>query len=411
MLAIKNNLMAENAARHLGQSYDVLAQSVERLSSGLRINSAKDDAAGLAVRELIRADAAALGQGSRNAQDAISMLQTSEGAMQVVDDLLVRMKELAEQASTGSYSSAQRSIMNDEFTQLSNEITRIAESTSFNGITLLAPTLGVGETSASYLIHIASDTTIDVKAKPMDASALGVKVTGGTKETWINSTIGGVAVADNIYVTDAQIDDATPDFKFKFSASGSYADVDLGDYSATGITLNQLVNEINTAWQAAGYSGYVAYADFDSDAKQYKLKIENPDVGDEDFLVDGGASANALFDSSADFSNTVAGSAGSNMNLLTTSAATSALAAVTSGIKAKDVYRASLGYMMNRLEAATSILKIQRENLLAAESRVSDVDVATEVAKMTRNQVLAQAGISMLAQANMMPQMALSLLQ
>ena len=96
MLAIKNNLMADNAARHLGRSYDVLATSVERLSSGLRINSAKDDAAGLAVRELIRADVATLQQGSRNAQDAISMLQTSEGAMGVIDELLVRMKELAE---------------------------------------------------------------------------------------------------------------------------------------------------------------------------------------------------------------------------------------------------------------------------------------------------------------------------
>jgi len=412
MLAIKNNLMAENAARHLGQSYDVLAQSVERLSSGLRINSAKDDAAGLAVRELIRADAAALGQGSRNAQDAISMLQTSEGAMQVIDDLLVRMKELAEQASTGSYSVAQRSIMNDEFTQLSNEITRIAESTSFNDITLLDPTLTGGATSASYLIHIASDTTIDVKAKPMDASALGVKVTGGTKETWISSAIGGVAVADNVAIAAGSIDVDDQVFEFKFSATGSYAKVALNSYSATGITLNTLVNEINTAWQAAGYSGYVAYADFDTDAKQYKLKIENPDTGDEEFKLNGAhASAIGVFDSSADFSNTVAGSAGSNMNLLTTSAATSALAAVTSGIKVKDVYRASLGYMMNRLEAATSILKIQRENLLAAESRVSDVDVATEVAKMTRNQVLAQAGISMLAQANTMPQMALSLLQ
>ncbi|MHC4326449.1 MAG: flagellin N-terminal helical domain-containing protein, partial [Planctomycetota bacterium] len=110
MLAIKNNIMAENAARHLGASYDALAKSVERLSSGLRINSAKDDAAGLAVRELMRADIAVLQQGARNTQDAISMLQTMEGALAVVDSALIRMKELAEQAATGSYSDAQRII-------------------------------------------------------------------------------------------------------------------------------------------------------------------------------------------------------------------------------------------------------------------------------------------------------------
>jgi flagellin len=108
MLVIKNNLMAENAARYLSLSYDSLGQSIERLSSGLRINSAKDDAAGLAVRELMRADIAVLRQGARNASDGISMLQTMEGAMSTIDQLLVRMKELAEQASTGSYSSQQK---------------------------------------------------------------------------------------------------------------------------------------------------------------------------------------------------------------------------------------------------------------------------------------------------------------
>ncbi|MHC4551855.1 MAG: flagellin N-terminal helical domain-containing protein, partial [Planctomycetota bacterium] len=137
MLAIKNNIMAGNAARHLGKAYDSLSTSVERLSSGLRINSAKDDAAGLAVRELIRADIAVLQQGSRNAQDGISMLQTMEGAMGVIDDNLIRMKELAEQAATGSYSNAQRQIMNAEFDEMANEIERIALNTKFNDIAML----------------------------------------------------------------------------------------------------------------------------------------------------------------------------------------------------------------------------------------------------------------------------------
>src|SRR5512147_1924764 len=132
MLAIKNNIMAGNAARHLGKAYDSLSKSVERLSSGLRINGAKDDAAGLAVRELVRADVAVLKQGSRNVADGISLLQTMEGAMAVIDSALIRMKELAEQAATGSYSSSQRTIMNNEFQQMAAEITRIAGDTKFN---------------------------------------------------------------------------------------------------------------------------------------------------------------------------------------------------------------------------------------------------------------------------------------
>ncbi len=272
MLAIKNNLMAENAARHLGTSYDALATSVERLSSGLRINSSKDDAAGLAVRELMRADVAVIQQGARNAQDGISMLQTMEGAMATIDDALVRMQQLAEQASTGSYSSAQRTIMQNEFAEMRNEIDRIAGATKFNGIKML-------DNSATVNIHF-------------------------------------------------------------------------GELSTDAISI-------------AG-------------------------------------------------SNLTSASGGLNITALTISNTTSANAALTTldtAIGTKDTARSKFGYKMNRLESTISVLNIQAENLMAAESRVSDVDVATEMAKMTRNQVLAQAGISMLAQANTMPQMALTLLR
>ncbi|NLK40814.1 MAG: flagellin [Planctomycetes bacterium] len=269
MLAIKNNIMAESAARHLGRSYSALAQSVERLSSGLRINSAKDDAAGLAVRELMRADIAVLKQGTRNANDAISMLQTMEGALGSIDGILIRMKELAEQAATGSYSEQQRRIMQNEFKQMIQEIDRIAESTDFNSINLL------NSATAKAVIHFGSEKTINVKSVDARASALGVK----------------------------------------------------------------------------------------------SLKIS------------------------------------------TASAAQSALSALTLAIERKDSARAMFGYMMNRLESTSEVLSIQTENLMTSESRISDVDVATEMAAMTRNQVLAQAGISMLAQANTMPQMALTLLR
>lgn len=271
MLAIKNNIMAENAARHVGASYDALAKSVERLSSGLRINSAKDDAAGLAVRELMRADIAVIKQGSRNANDGISMLQTMEGAMGAMDEALIRMKELAEQAATGSYSAGQRLIMDAEFQQMMSEITRIARDTQFNTIHLL-DCVGAGNSST---IHFGVGSSITVDSVNVTASALGI----------------------------------------------------------------------------------------------------------------------------------------ATQSLTTTTFAASALNAVTTAITRKDSARASFGYMMNRLESTSKVLDIQAENLMASESRISDVDVASEMARMTRNQVLSQAGVAMLSQANAMPQMALTLLR
>jgi len=269
MLAIKNNIMAANAARHLGVSYDALAKSVERLSSGLRINSAKDDAAGLAVRELMRADIAVMQQGGRNAQDGISMLQTMEGAMATIDSALIRMKQLAEQAATGSYSSTQRSIMDSEFDEMANEIDRIATATEFNGIKML-------DNSATVSIHFGdTNDKIDVVGSTMTKAGLGI--------------------------------------------------------TAASIT--------------------------------------------------------------------------------TAASARAALATLDTAIGTKDEARAAFGYKMNRLESTIQVLNNQAENLQAAESRISDVDVATEMATMTRTQVLAQAGVAMLAQANLMPQMALALLR
>ncbi len=270
MLIIKNNLMAVNAARHLGNSYNALASSVERLSSGQRINSAKDDAAGLAVRELMRADIAVIEQALRNAQDGISMLQTMEGAMATIDDALVRMQQLAEQAATGSYSSAQRAIMENEFIEMRQEIDRVAESTEFNDITML-------DNSATVSIHIGKLTT------------------------------------DSISITGSNITSAS-----------------------SGLNITSLT------------------------------------------IADAASAQNAII-------------------------------TLESAISTKDTARGKFGYKMNRLENAISVLNIQAENLQAAESRISDVDVATEMAEMTRNQVLAEAGMSMLAQANILPRIALKL--
>jgi flagellin len=178
--------MAMNAARNLSQSYGNLATSTRRLSSGLRVGTAADDAAGLAIRELMRADIASLNQGMRNANDAISMIQTADGALQVIDEKLIRMKELAEQAATGTYTSDQRLIIDSEYQAMASEITRIANATDFNGIYLLNGNLsstthdGSGLNATGQLkVHFGTgnDSAEDyyyIRIGNSTASALGV---------------------------------------------------------------------------------------------------------------------------------------------------------------------------------------------------------------------------------------------
>lgn len=413
MLSIKNNLMAENAARYLSKSYDVLAKSVERLSSGLRINSAKDDAAGLAVRELIRADVATLKQGSRNARDGISMLQTAEGALSAIDDILVRMKELAEQASTESYSADQVSLMNDEFGALSAEIDRIVNNTTFNGINLL------NANGTTKNIHLGTTETIAITSKDLTTSG---DLALGSRANWMGVGVSDTGSSKYIKGDDAKV----MKFKFEVDING---DSDYADDNETltisvtpaaaGWTLQQTVDAINSASRALMDGWNAASAVCDNVTGQYHLKVEAQGArgtggsagavtftGDAAVVWDSGTALSTVAVASGHFIKDT-GTAGADLR----TNATGALTAVQNAIKTKDEYRAKLGYLMNRLEAAGAVTDIQAENLLNAEARISDVDVASEMAAMTRTNVLAQAGISMLAQANNMPQMALQLLR
>jgi flagellin len=391
MLAIKNNLMAEQASRQMNKSYNALGKSVARLSSGQRIVNAGDDAAGLAVRELIRADVAVLRQGSRNAQDGISMLQTSEGALSVVDDILVRMKELGEQAATESYSDEQRGIMDEEFQQLISEIDRIANNTTFNNQKLL------DNETETLSIHMASTEMLDIGTQDMTASGLGL---GGTKSTAVMST--GVQVS---HITDA-LSVSSTDITLSFGTADCQTSVTV-HLSSGDNTLQAIVDKFNAASRAVDGEEYdVASIYYNEDDKTYGIKLQAM-WGDasNSITVTGGAG-----DVAAANWVTTSGT-GTKLSIEDATQAMGALNTITEAIETKDSYRAKMGYLMNRLESAISVNDIQAENLLAAESRISDVDVAKEMAAMTRNQVLAQAGMSMLGQANAMPQMALSLLQ
>jgi flagellin len=412
MLAIKNNLMASNAARQLGISYDNLAQSVERLSSGLRINSAKDDAAGLAVRELMRADIAVFNQGARNAQDGVSMLQTMEGALGQIDELLIRMKELAEQAATGSYSTEQKDVMQAEFEEMSAEIDRITSNTNFNSITLLD-----SDAANAVDIHVGSTETIGLDSFDMSASGLGVDATSGTTTTEVNKKV--VANTDTeLYISAADIVAAGDGITLGFAADPvTGIDVDLGTaFSLTGCTLDELVTAINNQVMvdatALGEDTWIMASAVGDATTGYRLQLTASVAGVSAFSIAnlaGGVGAD--FDAEADFIESVTGAAAGGLDITDSGTIAATLATIDDAIVAKDNARASFGYKMNRLESTVSVLNIQAENMMTAESRISDVDVATEMATMTRTQVLVQAGISMLAQANLMPQMALSLLR
>ena len=184
-LVINNNMMANNTARHLNTHYNNLSDSTRKLSSGLRVEQSADDAAGLAIRELMRSDIAALNQGIRNANDAISLIQTADGALQTIDEKLIRMKELAEQAATGTYDSVQRSIIDSEYQAMASEITRISRATDFNNIHLLDGSLSGDhdgsemEATGKLKIHFGSgnDSAEDyyyIKIGSTTASSLGL---------------------------------------------------------------------------------------------------------------------------------------------------------------------------------------------------------------------------------------------
>jgi len=273
-MVINTNTMAINAQRNLSKTSSSLSTSMARLSSGQRITAAKDDAAGLAISEKMKAQIRGLGQAERNANDGISLVQTAEGAMDEISGMLIRMRELSVQAANGTTDSAQKGFLNNEFQQLSTEISRIADSTTFNGTQLLN-----GGQSITLQVGTGTDSTND------------------------------------------QIN------------------VSLKDVSADSTAINISTNTIDTA-------------------------------------------SNAL----------------------------ASITALDSAITNLSEQRGKMGAVQNRLESTVRNLATTRENLSASNSRIRDVDVADESVSMTRSQILMQAGTAVLAQANGIPSMALSLI-
>lgn len=431
-LVVNHNLMAGNVARTLNAHYGRLAQSTQRLSTGMRINSAADDAAGLAIRELQRADIAAMMQGSRNANDAISLIQTADGALGIIDEKLIRLKELAEQAATGTYDSTQRLMIESEYQQMASEITRIANATDFNGVKLLDGSLsgahdGSGLNSTGSLkIHFGSgnDSAEDyyyIQIGGCTAAALGVgnqavTVRPRTKTVFLSPageeltvTQGYVTLKGKPYTSVSGEEKIHPVYSVpeadggralvsQHPDPGQYAYIDGGaDYKGNGPYQDHLVNYqgkmVPTYADEAGNHPLelLVVGDVFKDAQGNVVDPQN--VVREEIPIGG--------------TETVYGDA---YTVSTQEAAQRALSGINEAIVSKDKIRAHLGAIQNRLENTITNLATQAENLQAAESRISDVDVGTEMTEFVRNQILTQAAVAMLSQANSLPQMAMQLI-
>jgi len=403
-LVIQHNLMAQTAARNLSASYGSLSDSIRKLSSGLRIEQAADDPAGLAVRELMRSEIATLSQGMRNANDAISLIQTADGALSVIDEKLIRMKELAMQAATGTYTSDQRLIIDSEYQAMASEIDRIANATDFNGLYLLNGNLssdvhnGAGLTATGKLkVHFGTgnDSAEDyyyLQIGSATTSALGL-LSGGTAATPAGGIIGQ---------TEAQYVSANSLVQVGGSTTWSdMPDIGTGFYTNTpgGVSGNiDAGATVNVYRNAADTRRYLLVENQDQELISIRYDFLAPNVYDYASV----ATVNSPNPGSA-------GTAGS-ISISTQQLAQGALETIQRAIVSKDNIRANLGAMQNRLENTISNLDIQRENLQAAESRISDVDVSQEMTTFVRGQILTQAASAMLAQANNLPRMALQLL-
>jgi flagellin len=389
---INTNIEALNAQRNLGTTAASFAKSVEKLSSGLRINRAADDAAGLAISEKLSAQVTGLNQAQRNAQDGISMVQTAEGALNEVHSMLQRVRELAVEAANSSLSSSDAQSVNTEITALRAEINRIAGSTTFNG---------------QYLLTGA-----------MSVSQSGGTATVGTSLTASASMISGVDVAGAKASTTYTLASAAGGKVTLSDGNGNSQQVTLAAIGATGTETVNFGN-LGVSLTLVGPNGATA-ANLATDLAT-KTVITGAGTG-ANFQV-GANAADSLTVSFADarMSNTTGyGTLSADIDTFSTATGTGSgivaaaqglITSVDTAIGFISTTRGNLGAVQNRLEHTTASISVASENLNASKSRIRDLDVASEMVTFTKNQILQQAGTAILAQANSAPQNILTLLR
>ena len=373
-MRINTNVMALNAQNKLTVNQGNVEKSIQKLSSGLRINSAADDAAGLAISEKMRAQIRGLDQAESNAQDGISLLQTAEGALQQTTDILQRMRELVIKAqNTGVLTDEDKTSISNELTTLRDEIDRISTSTTFNGKKLLDGSMAATTTKTNLdgALRVDGSNSVDGEYTiAWDAAKNTLKATDADgKEYFADQVFNGTSVTGKVTFSELKLN------------------VDFGEETYKS--------------DDAKIAGTVTVANSD---KKADFKI-GANTDSEDLLSFG------ISDMSSKGLNRAAdGDQKFSVDISTRETSDAALKAIDYAIDAVSSQRSTIGTMQNRMEYAISNLSTTSENLSAAESRIRDVDMAEEMVSYTKNSILNQSAMAMLAQANQQPQTILSLL-
>ncbi len=379
---INTNIASLNAQRNLNTSQGALATSLQRLSSGLRINSAKDDAAGMSIADRMTSQIHGLTQAARNANDGISLAQTAEGALSEVGNNLQRIRDLSVQASNATNTQADRNALNNEVGQLLTEIQRVATQTAFNGQKLLDGSMG----SALFQVGANAGESITVTglANAQVASLGGV--TNQTTATYLASTLTGFATT--------------------IAAGGiTINGTDIGAIGAASNAQQRAAQLVDATNRVSSTTGVGASYDATTGNITYSSAATFAVAGTtNDATVGGFANAGAV-----GALVTQTGIAGLNVSSYTN--AQFAIAQADNALAAVNISRAALGAYQNRFSSAVANLQTTSENLTASRSRIQDTDFAAETAQLTRSQILQQAGTAMLAQANAVPNGVMALLR
>ncbi|EGR0299348.1 flagellin [Vibrio parahaemolyticus] len=374
-ITVNTNVAALVAQRHLTSATDMLNQSMERLSSGKRINSAKDDAAGLQISNRLQSQMRGLDVAVRNANDGISIMQTAEGAMNEVTNIMQRMRDLSLQSANGSNSQAERTALQEEVTALNDELNRIAETTSFGGRKLLNGTFG----KSSFQIGAASGEAVQIELKSMRTDGLDM---------------GGFSyVAQGRADSDWQVKENANDLTMSFiNRSGETEKIQIN--AKAGDDIEELATYIN--------------------GQTDKVTASVNEKGQLQIFMAGEDTAGTI-----SFSGDLASELGmslkgydavNNLNITTVGGAQQAVAVLDTAMKFVDSQRAELGAYQNRFNHAINNLDNIHENLAASNSRIQDTDYAKETTQMVKQQILQQVSTTILAQAKQAPNLALTLL-
>jgi flagellin len=391
-MRINTNIMAINAQRNLGSTTLELGKIFEKLSSGLRINRAADDAAGLAISEKMRTQIRGMSQGQRNAQDGISLIQTAEGALNEMHALLQRMRELTVQAGSSHLSNDDRTAIGEEILTLRNEIDNIATRARFNGLDLLTGALLVSTTNT---IADITDTDGDSASITIDVSQAEAGVafaidSPGAGQVRVTNPVSGVAQTITL--------------------------ASLGDDGTQVLDFNTLDIKITVAENAATYGNGSTAAQLATGLAGATLNTTGngaatfrvgPEVVDNVTVSFADMRATALGDGGA---NDIADLVVDNQSVSTIAKANLLLSASDTAIGQVSKFRARLGAAQAQMEAAVTSIGVSIENLSSSESRIRDADIAQVSSEMVSRQIMQQAGVAVLSQANTTPQAVLSLL-